>query len=51
MIEKDLEMVSKYPGKFAQVLVNGRLLNLYGHTEAGDMLKNLIDTENETAQE
>lgn len=51
MIEKDLEIVSKYTRQFAQVLVNGMLLYRFGYREAGDMLKDLINKENETAQE
>ena len=51
MIEKDLEMVSKYTRQFAQVLVNGMLLNRYGYRKAGHMLKDLISKENETARE
>lgn len=51
MIEKDLEIVSKYTRQFAQVLVNGMLLYRCGYEKAGDMLKDLIDKEYETAQE
>lgn len=51
IIEKDLEMVSKYTRQFAQVLVNGMLLYRCGYREAGDILKDLINKENETAQE
>ena len=51
MIESDLEIVNKYTRQFAQVLVNGMLLYRSGCSEAGDMLKDLINKENETAQE
>lgn len=51
MIEKDLEIVSKYTRQFAQVPVNGMLLYRSGYREAGDMLKDLINKENETAQQ
>jgi len=51
MIESDLEIVNKYTRQFAQVLVNGMLLYRCGCSEAGDMLKDLINKENETAQE
>jgi hypothetical protein len=50
-IEKDLKMVSKYTRQFAQVLVNGMQLYRCGYEKAGDMLKELIDKEYETAQE
>jgi hypothetical protein len=50
-IEKDLKIVSKYTRQFAQVLVNGMLLYRCGYEKAGDMLEDLINKENETAQE
>jgi len=50
-IERDLEIVSKYTRQFAHVLVNEMLLSRCGCSEAGDMLRDLIDKEHETAQE
>jgi hypothetical protein len=49
-IERDLGIVNKYTRQFAQVLVNGMLLYRCGCSEAEDMLRDLIDKENETAQ-